>query len=882
MEPVRGGGASGGTAVGPGKRTLVDQVQRKADEAGAGSSPATVHSAAAHGVSGSSHTLPHAGEIQRLFGRHDVSGIHAHTDAAATAGAQTMGAQAFAVGDHVAFATMPDLHTAAHEAAHVVQQRGGVQLKGGVGEAGDAHERHADRVADCVVAGRSAQGLLDEYADRSSATGGDASAVQRQVAAAPIEPVVTRDSTPTAAPSSTGPNPTGSAAPGPSGVSPPTATTTAGQLPHATSPMQAGASDADAGKGGPALPLGHEGHKLKFEIGHGSITGAITLSIELGKTGVPLPEHMKLFKSTLSAKLNGFVAKLETVVLNGNLDAEILDGVKVAVDVSVLKMSSNKLKPDDAVTALDLMTVALKLQGDVGHWIEFEPGAKVTLEGQVQLALGGKLAAQFAKYTAAQLDRMMLAKETEVVGEALAGHVQEIERIESQLTKLKANPVAARREIQLLEQELFKHRIQVSTGNQQLKGLARRLGEAKGRARAALGRIEGKFAKKIAWAMEKKAVKAVAKCLAWALPIANVLSTVADVIELIKLARDIYMHHGHVEIGGGDGESDSTTAQGAEGSAAPRSGAGHSGSGDASSAGSGNANGGGDRATSVDISATKQNGSSDAASSSTLDSSPDSTGASNARASSADPRSLEAARRALSPGAQVVITAVTHQGGPGAVLDADHLKMAGLLVPADLTPAELREVVSQLRSSSPARTPEDALIAIDHAVRAVRNRNRTMTVAVDGGAPTALSPSVDTEDAGLTGEGPITSPSQVDGSAKQDDAFTIVHEAPPAVIGRWFRADGRDLVFNDEGTSWAATHAHQMVGSAHLLQVVPVISSQGEGRWDLLLQFRLQGPGQRLVRVEHRFMVERGEASSLGAQVGELAFEPYVTFVAGS
>lgn len=172
MEPVRGGGASSGTAVGPGKRTLVDQVQRRADEAGAGSPPTTVHAAAAHGVSGSSHPLPHAGEIQRLFGRHDVSGVHAHTDAAATAGAQSMGAQAFAMGDHVAFATTPDLHTAAHEAAHVVQQRGGVQLKGGVGEAGDAHERHADWVADCVVAGRSAEGLLDEYAGRSGSTPG--------------------------------------------------------------------------------------------------------------------------------------------------------------------------------------------------------------------------------------------------------------------------------------------------------------------------------------------------------------------------------------------------------------------------------------------------------------------------------------------------------------------------------------------------------------------------------------------------------------------------------------------------------------------------------------------------------------------------------------
>jgi len=48
----------------------------------------------------------------------------------------------------------------AHEAAHVIQQRGGVQLKGGVGEAGDAYERQADEVADRVVQGESAEELL--------------------------------------------------------------------------------------------------------------------------------------------------------------------------------------------------------------------------------------------------------------------------------------------------------------------------------------------------------------------------------------------------------------------------------------------------------------------------------------------------------------------------------------------------------------------------------------------------------------------------------------------------------------------------------------------------------------------------------------------------
>ncbi|HEX2570951.1 MAG TPA: DUF4157 domain-containing protein [Polyangia bacterium] len=127
------------------------------------SETAQIHEAAAHGTSGASGTLPHLAEIQRSFGDHDVSHIKAHTDDRATAAARSMGAEAFATGEHVAFAGSPSLHTAAHEAAHVVQQRAGVQLKGGVGEVRDQYEQHADAVADRVVQGKSSAALLDEF-----------------------------------------------------------------------------------------------------------------------------------------------------------------------------------------------------------------------------------------------------------------------------------------------------------------------------------------------------------------------------------------------------------------------------------------------------------------------------------------------------------------------------------------------------------------------------------------------------------------------------------------------------------------------------------------------------------------------------------------------
>ncbi len=149
-------------------------VQRRAGDPAAGDE--AVHEAAQHGTRGAGGALPHLDAIQRSFGRHDVRGVKAHTGADAEAGARAMGAEAFATGDHVAFAGAPGLHTAAHEAAHVIQQRGGVALKGGVGEVGDPYERHADQVADLVVRGESAEALLDQMAGGGAAGGG---AVQR-------------------------------------------------------------------------------------------------------------------------------------------------------------------------------------------------------------------------------------------------------------------------------------------------------------------------------------------------------------------------------------------------------------------------------------------------------------------------------------------------------------------------------------------------------------------------------------------------------------------------------------------------------------------------------------------------------------------------------
>jgi hypothetical protein len=126
-------------------------------------SDADTHAVAAAGVSGAGTTLPFAAQIKESFGSAHAAaldGISAHVGGAASTAASAIGASAYATGNAIAFAQAPDLHTAAHEAAHVIQQRHGVHLAGGIGSAGDSYEQHADAVADVVVRGESAAELL--------------------------------------------------------------------------------------------------------------------------------------------------------------------------------------------------------------------------------------------------------------------------------------------------------------------------------------------------------------------------------------------------------------------------------------------------------------------------------------------------------------------------------------------------------------------------------------------------------------------------------------------------------------------------------------------------------------------------------------------------
>src|SRR5262249_38292513 len=120
-------------------------------------------------VQGSGGGVPPLDKNQQAVGDHDNSPGQADTGTAASGARRAVGAGGHATGGKGAFAGAPRLHAAAPEARPTTPQPARRQHRG-VGEAGDAYERHADAVAHAVVQGRSAEALLEAQTHARPAT----------------------------------------------------------------------------------------------------------------------------------------------------------------------------------------------------------------------------------------------------------------------------------------------------------------------------------------------------------------------------------------------------------------------------------------------------------------------------------------------------------------------------------------------------------------------------------------------------------------------------------------------------------------------------------------------------------------------------------------
>jgi hypothetical protein len=69
--------------------------------------------------------LPHKAQMERSLGGQDARDVEAQPGQPAREATSTVGVEAYATGKDVAFRSGPNTATAAHEAAHVVQQQPG-------------------------------------------------------------------------------------------------------------------------------------------------------------------------------------------------------------------------------------------------------------------------------------------------------------------------------------------------------------------------------------------------------------------------------------------------------------------------------------------------------------------------------------------------------------------------------------------------------------------------------------------------------------------------------------------------------------------------------------------------------------------------------------
>jgi hypothetical protein len=583
----------------------------------------------------------------------------------------------------------------------------------------------------------------------------------------------------------------------------------------------------------PISPAGHTSREIKVEFGEGTVTGGITLTLEFGQTGIPAGDKIKALENTASLQLNGLKTRIETAILNGELDGEVFEGLKISIEANAIKAGVDS----DGEAEVDLATITVKLLGDGSKLLSLPPGATVTLEGNLSFALGGKLLAQLSSYTVAQLEQQMIAKEMGELGDELDKSAKKIKDLDAKADLLESQGKhSAAKE---LRDEALEHRLKSSTATQQLKSHASKLKAAKAKADKAIGKLRGKLAKQVAKAMEKKAVKFIATKLMKLVPILNVISTIIDVIELVGVIKNLI--DGNYGGSGGDDDDKQDKDKdkqdgGGDGKPGVQQGEG-SGKGTQEPSGTGREGDGGD-----------------------------------AKQQSA----IETARTSLSPAARAVVDSITGTGA-GAGLTADQIRALGMVVPEDLTADELTEIITQLRSSgSKARTAEDVFDAVTKAVHAIRNRNAT--VKVNGQVQTNLgggSDGKEQEQKPSSGDGPITSPDQVEGPSRP---MEVVRGGDPATIGRWFRRAGDELIWSAEGMAWKSEHLNSELAPGTTLDVVETdMTSAGKGTWGLAVTFVLLGAGGQRTRVPHRFHVYvGGEDNGFGAKVGELKFEGYV------
>jgi hypothetical protein len=477
--------------------------------------------AALTGVAGAGGQLPYLDQIQESFGRHDVSEIGAHIGGGAADACDEIGAEAYATGSSVAFRGTPNLHIAAHEAAHVVQQRRGVHLAGGVGRAGDPYEVHADAVADRVVRGESAEALLDMHAG-----GGATTAVQK----AP---------------------PTGGLVPEPPGTD-----------------AQDGGGDAITALAKKAIPT--KEFALEKEFKYLKVAGKLAFTFSEPSSSSDQDKLRHTFvdhKSSTAKKIGGSAGtSFAAALLKSNLTlAEVTPAgfpkIKVELEQKVLEGKVGT----DGKKDLALVKLAGKASGQVppakiAEWTGIPPSLakyiKVTLTAQIEISLDGADAVRFIEMRRKAKELTKHAKELKELGKKAKDLAKDIDKTKAQLRKLRKGGTAKqlkalRSKLARQQRELLKIKNRSGFVKDAITKTTKAVVDLSKKMKTPIGKIAGKMF-----------LKTTGKALAKFIPIAGQVLAVAEVI---MLAADIYKAiQSEGGTPGGDGENDGEGGTGGE------------------------------------------------------------------------------------------------------------------------------------------------------------------------------------------------------------------------------------------------------------------------------------------------------------------------------
>jgi hypothetical protein len=122
---------------------------------------------ASAGTSEAGSPVPFKEEMEHTFGI-DFSHVTAHTGTAAKEACKALGAEAYTVGNNIAFRrSVPDKGTVAHELTHIIQQRSGITTKR-ITAPSDESEKVAERVEKLVNIGTNELGSIVGYISKDT------------------------------------------------------------------------------------------------------------------------------------------------------------------------------------------------------------------------------------------------------------------------------------------------------------------------------------------------------------------------------------------------------------------------------------------------------------------------------------------------------------------------------------------------------------------------------------------------------------------------------------------------------------------------------------------------------------------------------------------